>query len=108
EGRNPRDAPGSPRLIAGLGATVAGFPGRGCVVGGVDLSHVGPQFGDPDAVTSQTLDWLANEDQAMLSAVAAGDADAFYEAVAKDGDRRRVCGLTPIYTVLKALGRGGR
>jgi AmmeMemoRadiSam system protein B len=108
EGKNPRDDPESQRFISALGETIAAYPGRVCIVGGVDLAHVGPQFGDPDAVTPQTLDWLASEDQAMLSAVEAGDADAFFEAVAKDGDRRRVCGLTPIYTVLQVLGREGK
>jgi hypothetical protein len=44
----------------------------------------------------------------MLAAVEAGDADAFYESIAKDDDRRRVCGLTPIYTFLKVLGREGK
>jgi hypothetical protein len=44
----------------------------------------------------------------MLTAVEAGDPEAFYEAVAKDGDQRRVCGLTPIYTILQLLGREGK
>jgi hypothetical protein len=76
-------------------------------VGGVDLSHVGPQFGDLTPVTAPMLDWLASEDEMMLAAVEAGDADAFYETVAKDRDRRRVCGLTPIYTTLRVLAREG-
>jgi MEMO1 family protein len=108
EGTNPRDDPESQRFIEALGETIATYPGRVCVVGGVDLAHVGPQFGDPSPVTAQTLDWLASEDQAMLAAVEAGDADAFYESIAKDDDRRRVCGLTPIYTFLKVLGREGK
>ena len=43
----------------------------------------------------------------MLEAVEAGDAAAFFEAVARDDDRRRICGLSPIYALLCALG-GGR
>jgi len=107
EGINPRDDPESQRFIEALGETIAAYPGRVCLIGGVDLAHVGPQFGDPAPVTMQTLDWLASEDTAMLAAVEAGDADAFYESVAKDRDRRRICGLTPIYTALSVLGRGG-
>ena len=40
----------------------------------------------------------------MLEAVEAGDADAFFDSVRRDGDRRRICGLSPIYTLLRALG----
>ena len=107
-GKNPRDDVESERFIDALAETIAAYPGKVCVVGGVDLAHVGPQFGDPDQVTSETLDWLASEDRAMLTAVEAGDPDAFFESVAKDGDRRRVCGLTPIYTTLRVLGREGK
>jgi len=38
-----------------------------------------------------------------LEAVAAGDARSFYEAVARDGDSRRICGLSPIYALLRCL-----
>jgi hypothetical protein len=40
----------------------------------------------------------------MLRAVEAGDAGGFFDSVAADGDRRRICGLSPIYTLLRALG----
>jgi predicted class III extradiol MEMO1 family dioxygenase len=43
------------------------------------------------------------EDRATLAAVEAGDAEAFVATVAADGDRRRICGLSPIYTLLRAL-----
>jgi hypothetical protein len=40
----------------------------------------------------------------MLAAVEAGDAAAFFESARQDGDRRRICGLSPIYTLLRTLG----
>ena len=40
----------------------------------------------------------------MLAAVEAGDAAGFFESVRRDGDRRRICGLSPIYALLRALG----
>jgi hypothetical protein len=51
------------------------------------------------------LEW---EDRAMLEAVVATDPRAFYDSVARDGDRRRICGLSPIYALLRCLptGRG--
>ena len=50
------------------------------------------------------LEEIGTEDRAMLEAVLAGDAEAFFESVARDGDRRRICGLSPIYALLRALG----
>jgi hypothetical protein len=39
----------------------------------------------------------------MLEEVAGGDPTAFYASIAHDRDRRRICGLSPIYTFLRAL-----
>lgn len=108
EGKDPREDPDARGFIEALGETLAAYPGRVCVVGGVDLAHMGPQFGDASPVTQETLAWLQTEDAAMLSAIESGDAQAFYESVARDGDRRRVCGLSPIYTLLEVLGQPGR
>ncbi|HEU5322689.1 MAG TPA: AmmeMemoRadiSam system protein B, partial [Methylomirabilota bacterium] len=47
---------------------------------------------------------VAEEDGAMLAAVEQGDPAAFFAAAAADGDRRRVCGLSPIYALLRVLG----
>jgi MEMO1 family protein len=107
-GRNPRDHVEARRFIEALGETIAAYPGRVCIIGGVDLAHVGPQFGDPDPVDDQTLGWLEGEDRSMLEAVETGDPDAFYESIAKDRDRRRVCGLTPIYTFLQVIQKQGK
>ena len=39
----------------------------------------------------------------MLAAVQAGDADGFFGSVAADRDRRRICGLSPIYALLRSV-----
>ena len=33
-----------------------------------------------------------------------GTPPAFFESVRRDGDRRRICGLSPIYALLRTLG----
>jgi len=43
----------------------------------------------------------------MLETVVAGDASAFFDNAAQDGDRRRVCGLSPIWALLRANGGAG-
>ena len=65
---------------------------------------MGPRFGDAEPVSRDGLATIDREDRAMLEAVEAGDAQAFFESVRRDGDRRRICGLSPIYTLLRVLG----
>jgi AmmeMemoRadiSam system protein B len=98
-----------PRFVDALLATMAAAGRRACVIAGVDLAHVGPRFGDPEPNTSESLARVGEEDQAMLESVIAGDPTGFYASIAHDGDRRRICGLSPIYTFLRALpGVSGR
>jgi predicted class III extradiol MEMO1 family dioxygenase len=58
-------------------------------------------------VSPAGLDRLAREDRAMLAAVEACDAAAFFDDAARDLDARRVCGLSPIWALLRSLGAGG-
>jgi AmmeMemoRadiSam system protein B len=106
-GRRPEDDPRVPRFLDALAETIAASGRRVALVAGADLAHVGPRFGDPEPVTPLELARIADEDRAMLAAVEAGDPAAFFESVAGDDDRRRICGLSPIWTLLAALG-GGR
>ncbi|MBI2491435.1 MAG: AmmeMemoRadiSam system protein B [Candidatus Rokubacteria bacterium] len=106
-GRRPEDDPRVPRFLDALAETIAASGRRVALVAGADLAHVGPRFGDPEPVTPLELARIADEDRAMLAAVEAGDPAAFFESVAGDDDRRRICGLSPIWMLLAALG-GGR
>jgi AmmeMemoRadiSam system protein B len=108
-----RRTPGGDRdidaFIATLQDTMTALGGRTVVMASADLAHVGPRFGDPHQMTPGQLREVADADRAMLQSVEAGDAEAFFRAVARDGDRRRVCGLPPIYTLLRLLpGARGR
>ena len=107
-GKDPAQDPEVQRFIEALGETLASWPGRVCLVGGVDLAHVGPRFGDPEPVTDVTLRQVAEENLAMLSHVTAGEAEGFFQSVARDGERRRICGLSPIYTLLRVVEGQGR
>jgi hypothetical protein len=105
-GRAPEADPRVARFLDALAETIAASPRRLCVIAGADLAHVGPRYGDPDEVTAGQLAQVEREDRAMLAAVEAGDVTAFFESASRDGDRRRVCGLSPIYATLRALERG--
>lgn len=71
-----------------------------------DLAHVGPVFGDPTPWGYSERASLKRADQASLEAICDGDASRFLEGIRMEKDQRRICGLTPIYLALKALGDG--
>ncbi|MBI2535273.1 MAG: AmmeMemoRadiSam system protein B [Deltaproteobacteria bacterium] len=73
---------------------------RVCFVAGVDLAHVGRQFGDRDPITDDFLKWVEAEDQRLVERLAARDAPGFFNEIAKDQDRRRVCGFSPLYSLI--------
>jgi AmmeMemoRadiSam system protein B len=95
-----------PRFLNALAETIAASDRRVALIAGADLAHVGPRFGDAGPVSETDRARIEQEDRSMLAAVVARDARGFFESVASDGDRRRICGLSPIYAVLRALGPG--
>jgi AmmeMemoRadiSam system protein B len=102
-GKSPADDPVVRRFVTALQETIAKAGERVCLVGGVDLAHLGPRFGDPHPLTATHLRRAAQDDTAMLQAVTAGEAEGFFRVVQQEQDRRRICGLSPIYILLKVL-----
>ena len=76
---------------------------RVCFVAGVDLAHVGAQFGDRDAITPSFLDWVEAEDLRLIERLVALDGPGFFHEIAKDQDRRRICGFSPLYSLIQLL-----
>ncbi len=68
-----------------------------------DLAHLGLQFGDPEGIREYDLRILAEEDQAMLGYVERLDREGFFSTISKERDRRRICGLPAIYTLLSTM-----
>jgi len=75
-----------------------------CYVAAADLSHVGPAYGDLSAPGEAELRVLEQRDRESLSFLERGDPEGFFDHVAPDADQRRICGLAPIYLVMRALG----
>ncbi len=71
-----------------------------------DLAHVGPRYGDRDPLSPSDCNSLEQRDRATLRPVCAGDADGWFRELYREKDRRRVCGLSPIYTMLKIKPEG--
>jgi AmmeMemoRadiSam system protein B len=98
----PASDPTFAEALEALDATLHGR--RAVIVAAADLAHVGPAFGDTFPVGFDGQARLAADDAALIDTICAGDAEAFYERIATEEDRRNVCGLAPIYLMLRLLG----
>jgi len=77
--------------------------GRICIIASADLAHVGPQFGQREIITRGTLAEAKQKDLEMLGHVQALKAEEFYQYILREKDRRNICGLPPIYTLLHVI-----
>ena len=73
------------------------------VIAGADLAHVGPRFGDDRPLDAQGRALLEARDAESIDLALGRDAPGFFRQVASDLGTRRVCGLGPIYTMLRVL-----
>lgn len=74
---------------------------RTLIIAAGDLAHMGPAFGDPDPLSPADKSRLRDEDAASIDAMRAGDAERFLNMSKAESDRRRICGLPPIYMALR-------
>jgi hypothetical protein len=100
----PIDDPEVARFVAAVRHAEATRGKRVAYIGGIDLCHVGPQFGDPGPVRDATLDEVRRFDAALLDRARAADAAGWFGHAAEVRDRWRVCGLSATYTMLHAMG----
>jgi AmmeMemoRadiSam system protein B len=104
-GRRPEDDRRVAAFLDAVAETAATQNRRVAFIAGADLAHVGPRFGDPAPVSPEELRRIEREDRAMLEPVLRGDAAGFFASIEADGDRRRICGFSPIYAMLRCLSR---
>ena len=100
------DARIEPFLRALRGVCERGGRGGTLVIAGADLAHVGPRFGDDAPYDAAQRLLLEKTDRASLALAAQGDHRGFFAHVANDLETRRVCGLAPIYTLLRLMPAG--
>jgi AmmeMemoRadiSam system protein B len=103
-GTDPIHDPEVRRFVEALKAAEAAADGPVAYIGGIDLGHVGPEFGDPHPVEPTTLQHLRAYDEGLLESAAKGDAFGWFERARRADDRWRTCGLAATYTMLHAIG----
>lgn len=101
-GATPASNPTINAVLDVLRGAMAGK--RTLVVASGDLAHVGPAFGGAplDGAGRRTI---RSADDALLTAMRAGDASGFYGAIRQVENRNNVCGVAPIYLTLRLLGK---
>lgn len=104
-GRSPWESPSVRGFLEGLQEVLQDSGLRVRYLGGVDLAHVGERFGDRGPLTPEFLSWVEAEDRRSLARALEGDAEGFWRSVTDDGDRRRVCGLAPLFAMLQVMPR---
>jgi AmmeMemoRadiSam system protein B len=90
-------------FIEALTEAVSSLGREVCYIASADLSHMGLQFGDREGISEYGLRVLSQEDQEMLEYTKEMDGEGFFSSIARERDRRRICGLPAIYTMLKTL-----
>ncbi len=72
------------------------------IVAAADLAHVGPAFGG-EAISKDQKVEVALADERLLQEVKRGNSSAFIDEINAVEDRYNVCGITPIYLLLRLL-----
>ncbi len=96
----PADSDRFNEFIDGLRALLAESGLKVVYVASVDFSHFGRKFGDDFDAHTRFTDVRA-ADAALIDAITAADERRFFQLVADVDDKWRICGLSPIYSLMR-------
>ncbi len=86
-----------------LAKTVKSYDGSVCFIASADLDHIGPRYGDNYSPSKAQALKTLNKDRELLDLLAKLDLQGFIDAISKDNDSGRVCGFSPIVTMLSCM-----
>ena len=96
------------KFTKALGKAIQKRDGKICLIGGIDLSHVGKRFGQEQGAPVERLDEIKNEDDLLMQFVAGGKKDEFVKLMKKINPVNHVCGFPVLYVMMDLLdGRKG-
>ena len=73
-------------------------------ISSVDLAHIGPRYGDNFRPHEETLAQHLRADADLLRFLEECDVQGFIGTLQREHNRRRICGLAPLYVLSKILG----
>jgi hypothetical protein len=91
--------------VQALKETVYNYAQPVCLLSSVDLAHIGPRYGDAFRPHAGTIREHREADQRLLETVSNADVETFAATLIRERNQRRICGLPPLYTMLKTLER---
>lgn len=103
-GKNPREMETIKTFLDGIKAVISSSRERKiCLLASADLAHLGLRFGDAEEPNRFSLGTLQEDDLRLLKFAEQVDAEGFYQVIKQERDRRRICGLPAIYSLLYLL-----
>lgn len=109
EDRDPWSDPAVRGFVEGLREESQRLARSVAYLASIDLSHLGPRYGDERGLTPEEAARVEQEDRALLAFAEAGDAEGLFRHNQAEQDRRRICGISALYTLLRLLpGARGR
>lgn len=91
------------RFCAALKKIVEKYGDDVAIIGGVDFSHCGPEFGDEQLNEPARTKEIEEGDRRSIAAIEKADPEAFVEVFRPDQNERKVCSIGTMYCVLKAM-----
>ncbi len=76
---------------------------KAAFVASIDLSHIGPRYGDSKGLSAADARRIEIEDRELLRFAEDGDPEGFFRHNQIAHDARRVCGFSALYTLLRLL-----
>jgi AmmeMemoRadiSam system protein B len=107
QGKSPKQQRDIQRMVEALRKVEEEVKEPICYIISGDLAHIGPRFGDFERLTNRHLKASRDQDQVILGRAEAANSEDYFQIIADERDRRRICGLSPTYTFLEAV-RPGR
>lgn len=102
-GISPMELPAIRQFIEAIKESVSSLGREVCYIASADLAHMGLQFGDREGIGEYDLRILEEEDREMLKHAERMDGEGFFSSISGERDRKRICGLPAIYTMLKVM-----
>ncbi|MBX3044724.1 MAG: AmmeMemoRadiSam system protein B [Candidatus Kapabacteria bacterium] len=87
------------KLISSLKLAIEESGRKALFIASVDFAHIGRKFGD-DYDAEPILDSLKNEDKILIDALTNLDKHRFFRKISEDNDKYRICGTSPIYSLM--------
>jgi len=99
---DPAKAPDLGRMVAALRAAETACSEPVCYLISGDLAHIGPKFRDKRRAAGPWLVESRAKDAEILKTLEGASASAFFDGIAAEQNRRRICGLSPTWLTLEA------